>query len=336
MWKLCLHRYRRHLLDAAPVFVVCVKSDSIMFISLSLIRAQSHSNAAFSENSCHLSVTLFVVSAQFVTLLCFKVQLFSEIDFFLFTEKTETQQWVSCISAVTRGTNLYFQIFVIFTAPSLRWWMRRAEHHRINNSSLSQKHYGWLKHLWIRFIPVYYRYQDNLSQSPAYTSNSVFQRFLKTPVNIKNVGNKPFSETTDAFQFHVQRVINHAPHWLYHETVISRSKWHVYYLWDSPGVVCCVVLSLRRRPPPPSPPPPPCHCVEVHTWSYSPLRQADIKCCWCQWAERLWNDWAPDRIVWDTSFFVELCFFFFFVDKLFFSLNNYILFLFPPLCSFFI
>lgn len=111
----------------------------------------------------------------------------------------------------------------------------------IKSITLSQKH-GWLKHLWIRFTPVYYRYQDNLSQSPAYTSNSIFQRFLKTPINIKNVGNKPFSETTDAFQFHVQRVIKHIPHWLYHKTVISRSKWHVYYLCDSPRVVCCVIV----------------------------------------------------------------------------------------------
>lgn len=84
MWKLFLHRSRRHLLDAAPVFVVCVKSASIMFISLSLIRAQSHSNTAFSDNSCRLSVTLFVVPSQFVTFLLFKVQLLSEIMFAFF------------------------------------------------------------------------------------------------------------------------------------------------------------------------------------------------------------------------------------------------------------
>lgn len=35
MLKLCLHRNRLHLLDAAPVFVICVNSGLIMFISLS-------------------------------------------------------------------------------------------------------------------------------------------------------------------------------------------------------------------------------------------------------------------------------------------------------------
>lgn len=98
-------------------------------------------------------------------------------------------------------------------------------------------------------------------------------------------------------------------------------------------LVLCFGVALLLRCCPLSPPPPRLH-VEIHTWSYSPLSPGDTKCCWCQWAGRLWNDWAPDCIVRDTSFFVELCFFFF-VDKLFFSLNNHILLLFRPLRSFF-
>lgn len=224
-----------------PLLFVSSQTPSCLFHSVSLEHSLTQT-PRFSENSHHLSVTLFVVASQFVALLCFKVQLLSEIDFFLFTETTETQWTIS--ELYQRGDTRHEPLFSDFSSYSQLHhcgggWGGRGI---IKSITLSQKHYGWLKHLWIRFTPVYYRYQDNLSQSPAYTSNSIFQRFLKTPINIKNVGNKPFSETTDAFQFHVQRVINHIPHWLYHKTVISRSKWHVYYLCDSPRVVCCVIV----------------------------------------------------------------------------------------------
>lgn len=37
---------------------------------------------------------------------------------------------------------------------------------------------------------------------------------------------------------------------------------------------------------------PPLVLVEVHTWSCSPRRPGDTKCCWCRRARRLWSDSA--------------------------------------------
>lgn len=60
---------------------------------------------------------------------------------------------------------------------------------------------------------------------------------------------------------------------------------------------------------------PPLVLVEVHTWSCSPRRPCDTKCCWCWWAEWLWNDSAvfflvnkPFSALTTTSCFLPLHF----------------------------
>lgn len=88
MLKLCLHRYRLHLLDAALVFDVGVKFDLITVLSLI---------TALSENClCRLYVTLFLIFSQFVISLCFKLQVLQLKRCFTHSENN-SNNWVLTI-----------------------------------------------------------------------------------------------------------------------------------------------------------------------------------------------------------------------------------------------